>query len=146
MALEIDNVKQSQSISEASLFKTIPKEIVEELADYVNSSDDPLAEIGRLIEDVNRNISSKKKTASVNVAWNILGPEDEKKKRKSLDGFKLNSIERVLAYITILTLLYKCVGPEPEQKIEINQYFIQQYEDIRPDVEKGYSDKWSVEI
>ncbi len=149
MALEIHNVRQSQKIDHVSLFDTLPRVLVEEIAQYISSSESPEVEAQKLLDRAQSLLKSPEKkryTVTLDTAWKILGTEDEVKTQNRLDGFQLNSIERILAYITLIVMLTQCINSEPEKQITINNYFIEQYEEKGSSIKRQLEQDGTIEI
>jgi len=64
-------------------------------------------------------------SSDLKIICKVFGTEDES---PLPDGFRINTVDRLLAYVTICFILYQVFFSGPEKDLEVNQMFIKSCE------------------
>jgi hypothetical protein len=97
------------------------------IVENIRDTNDPEEFLETLVSRVERYREEGLLTVSsdLKITYNILGPEDE---APLPDGFRINTVDRLLAYVTICFILYQVFVSGPEEDLEVNQMFIERCE------------------
>lgn len=107
----------------------IAREVLEDLALLVSESDNPLEELSEVQRFLKSRIPKETSTVIVDlhISWDIEGHDDTQKNIITfIDSFKPNTIEKVAAWLVVITALLSMIQKDPETNITINNTFIEQ--------------------
>ncbi len=127
--LQVNDISQAQSLEKVTLFNSIPKETVAEIVALIQGAENPIKEAKEAYDFLASRISKNKTTTvgkSIELQWSIDGAPKKTPLEKLVNNFKPNSIEKVAAWLAVITISMQLLSKEPATEITINNEFILQ--------------------
>lgn len=125
--LQVNDISHAQSLEEVNLFNSISKETIEEIVALIQGAEDPIKEAKEAYYFLTSRASKNKTTTvgtSIEFQWSIEGKSKNSPLENLINNFKPNSIEKIAAWLAVITISIQLLSKEPTTEITINNEFI----------------------
>lgn len=138
--LEVNSISQKQSISEPTIFQIVPPEVINHIVQEVLRVQNPQNFVANTLAQIKKyeETGLLSVTKDLDLRWNMEGAQ---KGELIPEGFKINTIERVLVYISIFTALAALFAKSADSPVEYNQIFIDTCESCYIEIKEEKTEK-----